>query len=727
MQQDGRSQFDLTHNYAPNGVGDANRGLESQAFTTILEHPEESEGNDMSLLNFFGLDNSHGHDRNVDLNSVSNISKQFGLQADSFDPMARQAHYPSTVESSAAQSMGDYSTHSTPAHGLADLSSDELHSALSSSFDQARHHSTVSLSTGAAPINGWHDWQEKSVSESDYRFPTWDTMARDSNSHLSTTYPMHQRCLDSNNASLRVFNPSLGFPAPPVLPSQHSDQEREEAQQLSPNQHQGTQEAQVKAEHHQELPDADFNLNESKSSELLASKPVEDMEEVDFHAFERSSAPSKLAAPSSSLAGRRQRRPAALGSTAFRSSSYNLSGPNSPHSTGMSGASDANLHRIKSSTAFGGRIQKTSQRSPFRRSFTEASDSPKPSSYTSNGPAAATNGDFVGVAPITPISEMNSVCQAGTNNGVISAPFETPDGDSKQFESLQYRLSRSAAPSVTSPWSAMPDTGATFDTARSYASPPRTPMDATRMASMHISNAAPPSNEQGLLASQTESHVPSAPLPIQQAPNSDPDVSQQRIYQFQSVAHSAPAWQQTFPSSVNGWPSAIHPPLQMPTHPTLLQPYFSHPSIGDGSGDMVKQNPHVSLPSGGHVAHVYGGQQGQLNPPMQAPPEFPIGQSRQAYMSGQPQMFHQLQPGIGNLVSPPGLAHGEAAVLQRPVSSSPVARSQPELQVHHYSPPHRAESATLPPKTRSNPQERREFNFQNVFSESFTSSSPGSS
>lgn len=711
----GRIPFDVSHKFNHNFIGDMNGRVDGHNFLTIPEHPGNPHGDDTKpFLNFLGLDGSHGNDRNVDLNSVSHISKQFGLQGDSFDPMARHPQAHGSSNPSPGTLAPQFAGNPNSPHSLAGMSSDELHSALASNFDNGNRPSDIFSSRPGQPDGpsrvSWGETEGKPVSDHLPGFSLWNKTAQESHSQHHSTQTTYPRDLDVSVGDSRSHNSPFNFSAP-VLPSQHADQDFEMSQPSSSKPRSEHQGAQTQEDQHDKLHISTFDIESASHSDSPAAGSAESVVDSDLQSFPRSNAPSKPPTPSSNLAARRHRRPAALGTT-YRSNSYNLPGPNSPHGNSLGSVPDANLRRIKSSTAFGGRIQKSSQRSPFHRSFAEASGSPIPFTH---GPVAATTGEFPGTAPITPISEMNPASQSGMSNGISSAHIDKRQGECEHDDLARAQVPQSADPLAPSPWSMLPDTGATFDTARSYASPPHTPMDSSRMASMHISGAqlpndhVPTSNPMQLM-----SNIPSAQMAMSSIrDNQVPGPPQNQPHP--PIAHSAPPWQQSFPSTPNSWPSNVHAQMQMTPQPVLFQAYFPPCTTAENKSEIMPANPTC----GG------GGQSSYFTHPVHTSSEFPAAY-RQQYLPGQPPLTYHVQSDIGNFVNLGGIPSSETASISRPISHSPAARSQPELQVHHYSPPHRAESTSMPQKTRSTPQERREFNFQNTFSESFASS-PSSS
>ena len=702
---------------------------EGHNFHPIPEDPEESRGSDEPLFRkFFGLPESQGHEPSIDLDHVSAFREQFNFQNDSFDPAARQPllreHFrnPSATAPLIPPGSNDASSlfAEPPTH-------DQLANSLSTTFERGRHHSNPPI-TAMGPSNGtpaslyWEVSHHSPGQGHALQQPSWIHHVNQPQSHYSSSPHYQNPSQSGSNPDMQHSSSSASFTAP-VLPSQAPDSESSIPSASGPAGDHGP--------HHAQAGEEDASQQSSQSDQIHHPStspfpPRDMMEGVDIHSSSSSSNQASQKHTISGLASRRQRRPAALGTNTFRSASFNIPGPDSPQYPSQSAGTDANLRRIKS-TAFGGRVHKPSQRSPFQRTFTDPCASPNPSVFlanTSAGMDAVAGSDRSSTAPITPTSELYP---ASHSQSGLSNPSDNPDPTLQRENSSQLEASFPQAGAdvpMTSPWTMNPHTGNSMDTAYSYASPPHTPMDRTRSTSIQIQ-----------IPQENKNHATSMPngstgFQTPQISHHPANFHNNPAVHNHSYAspQSAPAWQQHFHPPNGSWPDAMPSSAHMQQH----QPFSAHPLLpgatpGEAAANMMHQSRQQWQPEGLNGFHgptlVHGGS----GPVIHASPEYPSGHSRQPTHAHQVPMVFPAPFEAGQFPPTSAIAGSEPMAFHRPVSSSPHPKTQPELQVHHYSPPNRADSVYLPPKTRSTPQEKREFNFQNTFPEPYTSSPASSS
>ncbi|KAJ8110120.1 hypothetical protein OPT61_g6953 [Boeremia exigua] len=276
----------------------------------------------------------------------------------------------------------------------------------------------------------------------------------------------------------------------------------------------------------------------------------------------------------SSIAVRRQKRPAALNSSAMRSASYT---PGMPSPAGP----DHTLRRIRSTgiANAGGRVQKSrpgsAQPSPMVSSFSEAAASPK-FARTFSSSSTTTLGNNGSLAPPTPLTpqEMGFYWQPPGS----ARPHGMPEHSSP--ESLNTNWS-------TEPFSANVNIKS--------GSPPSTPLDLQRLNQARLANES--------------------------------------IYR-DTPPQSAPPTQQSFPRSGYMQPPQMRTGFHSSTDLTLAQPkpsHFRRPSLPADSAHNQTEEVSIEYPYGGHYGYNEISLQGishnvPFAPPVSSMPEFLVHQ-----------------------------------------------------------------------------------------------------
>lgn len=176
----------------------------------------------------------------------------------------------------------------------------------------------------------------------------------------------------------------------------------------------------------------------------------------------------------SSIASRRQRRPAALDSSTLRSASYTSGMPVSPGSNQTRDV-EHSLRRIRSvGVTNPGRVQKSApgsaQRSPLNFTFAEAAASPK---FARQASGFATVGPAGSLAPPTPLTPNEMVrFPYWQSNTVIRSHAPMPEHSSPE--------------SLNVSWSMEPSSAGLYS---NTASPPTTPLDMGQLNQARFSNA----------------------------------------------------------------------------------------------------------------------------------------------------------------------------------------------------------------------------------------------
>lgn len=278
----------------------------------------------------------------------------------------------------------------------------------------------------------------------------------------------------------------------------------------------------------------------------------------------------------SSIAIRRQKRPAALNSNAMRSASY------TPGMPSPAGNPDHTLRRIRSTGIpnAGGRVQKSrpgsAQPSPLVSSFSEAAASPK-FARTFSSSSTTTLGNNGSLAPPTPLTpqEMGFYWQ---QPGSIR-PNGMPEHNSPE--------------SLNTNWSAEP-----FTTGISVknGSPPSTPLDLQRLNQARLAH--------------------------------------DNIYR-DTPPQSAPPTQQNFPRSGYMQPPQMRAGFHSSTDLSMAQPKPSHlrrPSLpADAAQNPADDAVNLDYPYGGHYGYSEISLQGishnvPFAPPVSSMPEFLVHQ-----------------------------------------------------------------------------------------------------
>ncbi|OCK78784.1 hypothetical protein K432DRAFT_280264, partial [Lepidopterella palustris CBS 459.81] len=244
----------------------------------------------------------------------------------------------------------------------------------------------------------------------------------------------------------------------------------------------------------------------------------------------------------SSIASRRQRRPAALNPTTLRSASYTSGMPTSP-GPNQTQAVEHNLRRIRSTgITSSGRIQKpnpgSAQRSPLNFTFDNAA-SPKFARQTGFATTVGPAGSLAPPTPLTP-SEMARFPYWQSSTVIRSHP---PMPEHSSPESLNVS------------WSMEPSSAGMYSNA---ASPPTTPLDLSQINNARLNNS---------------------------------------LYR-DTPPQSAPATQQCFPRTAYVMPPQSHSEFHSVNDLPIAQPkpsHFRRPSLPDTGQNLVNDS-HMQFP-----------------------------------------------------------------------------------------------------------------------------------
>ena len=301
-------------------------------------------------------------------------------------------------------------------------------------------------------------------------------------------------------------------------------------------------EPQFPAEQPLAFPDESFDRRSSATAELADS-----MGNVEIDSDQSTENPFRKPNGPSSLALRRQKRPAALGDpAALRSTSYCGPLTKSPH---QNLAPDSHLRRIKSTAGLpngiaSGRIQKptSAQNPPVNFTFADAGSSPK---------FSAQMADFSMPSPGAP---------ASTASAAPPTPL-TPQGIPPPFPPWQAQRAATFHPQTHGQNFGY---GETSEFSPQLASPPTTPMYGVQPARARLGQAFVPEDTPPQSAPATQQCFSRAPLPP--ANSSSPDAM--ALYAFPDVpnmantAHRRPSLPETNPFS--GMDTQVPFPVPMP-------------------------------------------------------------------------------------------------------------------------------------------------------------------
>ncbi|KAI4728600.1 hypothetical protein E4T49_03663 [Aureobasidium sp. EXF-10728] len=349
------------------------------------------------------------------------------------------------------------------------------------------------------------------------------------------------------------------------------------------------------------FPGDDYNRRESSTVQLARSMQSFTM------------APQRSAMPSSSIAARRQRpRPAPLGTTSTRSTSYCGTLPTSPGPVGGNHTIGGHtLRRIKSSQAMngiaGGRIQKnvgSAQRSPSGyTTFAEANNARYGRRVSSFSPAyASLAASTASLAPPTPLSPTNTI---STLRHMQSQPMlrqtSLPEGDENYIVSgmnfsppttplyggqfIRSRMGSLAVPSDNTPPQSAPPTQQCFPSGAF--SPPQMP------AMPLVQSQANPQGFLGMLPNEyPQMHNVMFPAQQQQSQYMDTQMS----YIMTNTGEV-----------ISGYP--VMPPftqghMQQATPPHQQQPFLPSSSLSPGVLGSSQVPKHVN-PGADFFVHEY--------------------------------------------------------------------------------------------------------------------------
>lgn len=375
----------------PHFAGPDQMSLDQPSFSNFPTIPEEPAviGEDPSFYNFFGLQD--GDQQKVDLDTVAAIRSQFNPPSLDFDPAAAlrslQEAYNRTGSSAQLSSFTDVSS-SQPSQDYSSIAGSyagahESSRRPSSSLVSMMPNASRTSSTSWGPQQQEHFWAGINT----HGFPPYVPAGPFSDaSSFQMTPSMHSRqesivYSPTEQPDLNAaFSNAIAMPQP-ILPSQAmaGEQFRFPAQNHALD-------STPTHEFHQSTPGAQETTQETPSrcdsgTSMLIDQPEQNQNEG------QPAQSLKHSLSASTLAARRQRRPAQLGQASLRSVSYHNGPPSANDLAGT--AADHNLRKIKSSTVLGGRIQKpgsaaSAQRSPYAVSFDAAQRSP--AQFTPNDP-----------------------------------------------------------------------------------------------------------------------------------------------------------------------------------------------------------------------------------------------------------------------------------------------------------------------------------------------------
>ena len=631
------------------------------------EEPTRNE--DAALLGFFGLP-SQGETSNPSIGSITAFRQQFNPHGDMLSTMTGPGHMPQATATADTRCMADQGYQcnfaqqassfgtalnlacNTPNHGdnTSPLAIPSM--SLVSDPSSSRVHQGSSLLDCVAGSQLFPAPQMGTLQESvlfNERQPSFAEFSLNQSDTMQAPYEV---------------SPATNVSAPTLLSQSMSSE---------PVSHRYEDQSEEDTAHGGQTSHQDNGMDGKFSKQAFFPQPAS-RSVPDSPSVGQFSLPMRQSYTAANLAARRQRRPAALGAAALRSSSYTTSGTSSPQSANFLSSPDGNLRRVKSSTGvLHGRVQKSgssSQRSPYNTSFAEASKSPnsdnKSSTTSVNGFVRVEPADSDSKTPITPSSDF---CPASLQSTDMTTQLSM---QGVSFPSFRLNMSHE---NVYTEWPDMPETStttdssswlnmpSTADTSLSYASPPHTPMNSSQLARMNLG-----------------------------------DGNQIKLAEPSLNTCSAPASQPHFPPSTNTWSNYscqareqfLQPPYQYNPFlrtsvartgiPNAMQHGRAVSSVNASDFEMQGVTPTVRV-QGGH--------------------------SRQ-HLS-QPSIPHQAQQEVSGHFLPQG--ETILPTHQSPALATPN-KSPGNFHFQHYEPPEPVNPSQLPPKN-SHSQPPREFNFEN--------------
>lgn len=658
----------------PHSTNSADGSMPYAHTTTIGDCPPIEEepivqDSDMAFMNFFGIENHLS--RNVQLQEVNQISRQFNPQIGLTESIAATPNAPSSYQDSGRQSIA--ATYSQNASSTNPMHLHDRDAATAPPIEGPRTPSAFIPVPGIAPDTSLFrpNWtiSQPTHQETPFDLQQAKDMVNQLKEQTSQEHVHKQHAFRCPTSQTHVANPQ------PVALSQSlgngSSLEARAVQARSGQQEQ---------EQPQPVDEFKTPARCDSGSSLLA----EDMIEAEATSAKNGVPPRTSSTSSLSLAQRRQRRPANISAGASRSySSSQASATASDRGINLSDAADPRfLRRIKSSSGvLNGRIQKSGQRSPLHQ-WTSPEGNPHLNRQLSAGSLNTAvlkhddNGGFGHPPPVT--SYPATMHMHHPSNGSGLTHMTIAEDNSQGAESIWSRMPSTAGTANTSIYHSLPQTA---NTTKSYASPPHSPMDPSQLEAMHLHQVRGP-----------HSLPPGFPG-----------------FQPQPVAHAFPAHGLISP---HGTPS--HAPGQpgFSTEDLLLN------TIPAGQLPTAPQPPAFS--ERGHHHQLSNSQ--------------PIGpmEANSSIMSSKSQPFpHWTMNGLQPVPVQDYVYHPEIAQLQP--SQHLIWNVQVEngtnqlehtagedLQIHQFTPQNPVEPSALPPKQKG-ASPRQNYSFQN-FGPSFYSS-----
>lgn len=377
----------------------------------------------------------------------------------------------------------------------------------------------------------------------------------------------------------------------------------------------------------------------------------------------------KRPSATSSLASRRQRRPAALSN--LRSNSFQGVSPASPSSATTP---DQGLRRIKSSVGLiNGRVHKTSnpslQKSPLSLTFAD-------DEAISHHKLARQKSSLANLRG-TPSSNGKTVAPPSP-----SSPFHvnsSPEGHGSLWTPLHPSLDESA-------WCSSP-TAAGHGQAAPYASPPGTPFDSLhKLVNIPSPFGVSPTGRSFGGPSATGT-LTSGPTSLATTPLASPPAQQHQQQYLSQPAVPAPQWLQVL---------GPHAPSQQQQPMVYADPRMMNPNFAMGPPGHPQQQTTMVPRHGYPVAYQLQPAAYSVPMPMNMPMSVPLGfdypfpPATTEYMHHPQQQQQRYIPYLNT--------NSNSNTGANITSGGAIAKPPQELEIHEYSPREPADPSVMPPK-----------------------------
>ena len=655
---------------------------------TIQEEPPAPDDSN-AFMSFMGIDPQDG--RHIHLQDVSHISKQFNPHALARDGFVNQSPFSSSFAPSVHMVGSAQRSQSVPGPPMPPHHQDP-HQPEMPMFDgpqpSARHASHAGiLSDHQIFDQSWmipHQHSQAPSSESS-NFGIEDARQMVNQLQAQASQPPHSHV--EHHVLVHANSPvHLAVPQP-MLPSQGLSLDTTSD---SDNAHESHAFACAQEPEHQAAPPERLGLSRTDSGTSMLADTMGGVRIDPAHAgFMRP--PSRT--PSMSFAHRRQKRPANISAAASRS----YSGSHTPlsasdrHHNGSS--SDAHLRRIKSSSGvLNGRVQKPSgQRSPLYQSHFAESNPHLTRQMSTNSLNAAvkreeSSSEAIPVPPPLPSATLHGQYPS---NGSGLTNLTIPEDASQTPESVWSRMPSTADTTNTSLYYSVPQTA---NTAKSYASPPHTPMEYGQLAHMQLNSAgSQPPMHSGFPShsSHSQPHPPNThafPQGMASPPEHVPD---------QRHAGHAGLHQFSTDDLVMGSIPMGHAGPEPP------------PGSEPASMPMQQEVHHHEMPFGAPITPGH---------PVQG---FPEGHFQNPLMMN-PMPKHHNAPEFMQQDFPQQPQHQQFVWNLSPDSQQADQRQNQDLQIHQFTPSHPVDPSNLPPK-QAKASPRQTYSFQNFGPDHYSS------